>query len=110
MAFTSETAKVAAAKAKPRGESKIKKLFLQYADKEDVKELFDKLKVMALSGDMDAIKTMLAYLIGKPKETVDMKLDAEFTQKTQPSWARMLTEDPSLNHISIINTGQQNGS
>ena len=76
MPFDSESAKEARAKASPRGESKLKKLFKEYADAEDVKILFDKLKEKAIEGDMDAIKTLLNYLVGKPRETVDMNIEA----------------------------------
>jgi hypothetical protein len=75
MPFDSETAKLARAKAAPRGENKLKKLFYEYADADDVKGLFEKLKEKALAGDMDAIKVLLSYLVGKPKETVDMNID-----------------------------------
>lgn len=75
MPFNSESGKEARAKAAPRGESRLKKLFKDYADAEDVKELFDTLKAKAVEGDMDAIKTLLGYLIGKPKETVDMNIE-----------------------------------
>lgn len=77
MGFNSETAKEARAKAAPRGENKLKKLFKEYADADDVKDLFEMLKQMAMEGDMDAIKTLLAYLIGKPKETVDVTTNGE---------------------------------
>lgn len=75
MAFNSETGREARAKAAPRGENKLKKLFKEYAEAEDVKALFDKLKEMAIAGDLDAIKTLLSYLIGKPKETIDMNVE-----------------------------------
>jgi hypothetical protein len=75
MPFDSESAKQARAKAAPRGENKLKKLFYEYADAEDVKVLFDKLKERALQGDMDAIKVLLSYLVGKPKETVDLNVE-----------------------------------
>jgi aryl-alcohol dehydrogenase-like predicted oxidoreductase len=75
MPFDSESAKEARAKAAPRGENKLKKLFREYADEDDVKELFDKLKEIAKSGDMDAIKVLLSYLIGKPKESMDLNVD-----------------------------------
>ena len=104
MPFDSTTAKQAAAKAAPRGESKLKKMFKEYADAEDIKDLFDKLKGMALEGDMDAIKTLLAYLIGKPVETKNVNVDAEINDKRKPSWFRTLEEENSQNHISIINT------
>jgi hypothetical protein len=77
VAFNSESAKEARAKAAPRGESRIKKLFKDYAEEEDVKALFEKLKEKAVGGDMDAIKTLLSYLIGKPKESVDVTTNGE---------------------------------
>lgn len=98
-------AKEARAKASPRGEGRLKKLFKEYADAEDVKELFEKLKTMALSGDMDAMKTLLAYLIGKPVETKNINMDAEINDKRKPSWFRTLEAESNQNHISIINTG-----
>ena len=76
MPFDSETAKAARAKAAPRGENKLKKLFYEYADGDDVKALFDKLKDKALAGEIDAIKVLLSYLVGKPKETVDMNVES----------------------------------
>lgn len=75
MPFDSESAREARSKASPRGENKLKKLFREYADADDVKELFDKLKEMAAMGNMDAIKVLLSYLIGKPRETVDLNVE-----------------------------------
>ena len=85
--FNSESAKEARAKAAPRGESKLKKLFKEYADAEDIQELFNTLKAKAVEGDMDAIKTLLGYLIGKPRETVDMNVEGGIQivfEKAQP--------------------------
>ena len=102
--FTSETAKQARAKAAPRGESKLKRMFKEYADAEDIAALFCKLKEMALEGDMDAIKTLLNYLIGKPVETKNISMDAEINDKRKPSWFRTIEDENSQNHISIINS------
>lgn len=77
MPFTKENAKELRAKAAPRGESKIKKLIREAADKETTLEVFEKLMSMAKGGDMDAIKTYLAYVVGKPKDTVVLQGDEE---------------------------------
>lgn len=75
--FNSESAKEARAKAAPRGESKLKKLFKEYADADDVKQLFEVLRKKAVEEeDLDAAKLLLSYLIGKPRETVDMNIEA----------------------------------
>lgn len=75
--FNSETARAAAAKASPRGENKIKTWIREAADKESTIEVFKKLESMAKGGDMDAIKTFLAYVVGKPKDTVVFTGDEE---------------------------------
>lgn len=75
--FDSESAKAARAKARPRGESKIKVWIREAADKEDTLTVFKKLLSMARDGDMDAIKTYLAYVVGKPKETHVIEGDEE---------------------------------
>jgi len=77
MPFDSNTAKEAREKAAPRGESKLKKLFKEYADADDVKQLFEVLRKKAVEEeDLDAAKLLLSYLIGKPRETVDMNIEA----------------------------------
>lgn len=91
MPFDSESAKEARAKAAPRGENKLKRLFREYADEDDVKELFDKLKELAKSGDMDAIKVLLSYLIGKPKESMDLNVEGGF---------RVILKDPPKDYES----------
>lgn len=75
--FNSKSAKEARAKASPRGESKIRKLIRELADKDSTVEVFNKLMQLAKAGDMDAIKTYLAYVIGKPKDTVVLTGDEE---------------------------------
>lgn len=77
MPFTKENAKEARAKASPRGESKAKRWIREAADKESTIEVFDKLTEMAKSGDMDAIKTFLGYVVGKPKDTLIIAGDKE---------------------------------
>jgi hypothetical protein len=75
--FNSESAKEARAKASGRGESKIRKLIRELADKEDTIAVFQKLTTLAKNGDMDAIKTYLGYVVGKPKDTVVFTGDEE---------------------------------
>jgi aryl-alcohol dehydrogenase-like predicted oxidoreductase len=75
--FNSESAREARAKAAPRGESKIRKLIRELADKDSTVEVFNTLMKLAKSGDMDAIKTYLAYVVGKPKDTVVLTGDEE---------------------------------
>lgn len=75
--FDSNTAKEARAKASPRGENKIKAWIREAADKEDTIEVFKKLTELAKKGDMDAVKTYLAYVVGKPKDTLVVAGDEE---------------------------------
>jgi uncharacterized membrane-anchored protein len=75
--FNSETAKEARAKASARGESKIKAWIREAADKQETIGVFKKLTELANNGDMDAIKTYLAYVVGKPKDTVVFTGDEE---------------------------------
>ena len=75
--FDSNSAKEARAKAAPRGENKIKVWIREAADKQSTIEVFKKLESMAKAGDMDAIKTFLAYVVGKPKDTVVFTGDEE---------------------------------
>jgi len=75
--FDSESAKAARAKAAPRGESKIKVWIREAADKQATIQVFQKLTELANKGDMDAIKTYLAYVVGKPKDTVVLTGDEE---------------------------------
>lgn len=75
--FNSESAREARAKASPRGESKIRKLIRELADKDSTVQVFNKLMDLAKKGDMDAIKTYLAYVVGKPKDTVVLTGDDE---------------------------------
>jgi aryl-alcohol dehydrogenase-like predicted oxidoreductase len=75
--FDSESARAAALKASPRGESKIRVWIREAADKESTITVFKKLESLAKDGDMDAIKTYLAYVVGKPKDTVVLTGDEE---------------------------------
>lgn len=94
---------------RPKGtESKIKKLFKEYADAEDIQDLFEVLKDKAMAGDMDAIKTLLAYLIGKPVETVNQTLDASINDKRVPSWFVPKEMECKADHISITSTEAKN--
>lgn len=75
--FNSESAKAARAKAAGRGESKIRKLIRELADKESTIEVFNTLMKLAKGGDMDAIKTYLGYVVGKPKEAIVIEGDPD---------------------------------
>jgi hypothetical protein len=77
MPFTSETAKEAKAKAAGRGESKIKKWIREAADKKETIAVFQRLTDMAKAGDMDAIKTFMSYVVGKPTESLVITGDPE---------------------------------
>jgi aryl-alcohol dehydrogenase-like predicted oxidoreductase len=77
MPFTKDNAREARAKAAPRGESKIKVWIREAADKQTTIQVFEKLTSLAKGGDMDAIKTYLAYVVGKPKDTVVLTGDTE---------------------------------
>lgn len=90
--FDSNSAKAAKAKAAGRGESKARKWLREASDKQTTIEVFNKLLSLARNGDMDAIKTYLAYVVGKPKDTVEIqgnpdlpvvfKLDGKFKDAT----------------------------
>jgi hypothetical protein len=85
MPFNSDTAKQARAKSSANlGGSKLKRLFLDYADADDVKELFEVLKAKAMEGDLEAVKIMLGYLIGKPTENVKMDVEGGITVVMRP--------------------------
>ena len=69
--FNSESAREARAKANPkRGQSERTKLLNELFNPADAKAVYAKLIGAAKDGDMDAIKTILPYWFGKPKETM----------------------------------------
>jgi hypothetical protein len=75
MKFTSESGAAAGAKSK-RGASRMTQLLTMVREAEgedDVREIFDTLKTLAKGGDMDAIKTYLSYIIGKPTEKIELE-------------------------------------
>lgn len=74
--FTSESAREAGKKSK-RGLSERTKVLNELFDTEKAKSIFAKLEVLALDGNMDAIKTYLAYCFGKPESKVDITSDGE---------------------------------
>jgi hypothetical protein len=76
MPFDSESAKQAGQKSK-RGVSDRTKLLNDLLKPEKAKVIFKVLEKKAEQGDMDAIKTYLAYCFGKPKETHDIGLSEE---------------------------------
>lgn len=76
MKFDKNTASAAGAKSK-RGASDRTKLLNDLLKPEKAKEIFKKLEEKAIGGDMDAIKTYMAYCFGKPKESVDITSNGE---------------------------------
>lgn len=76
MKFDRQSAKEAGAKSK-RGASERTKLLNELLNPKKAKDIFKKLEEKAEQGDMDAIKTYLAYCFGKPKETHDIGLSEE---------------------------------
>jgi hypothetical protein len=76
MALTSEQASEMGKKSK-RGVSERTKILNALFTEEKAKEVFLKLEQIAISGDMDAIKTYLAYCFGKPETKIDVTSDGE---------------------------------
>jgi hypothetical protein len=73
MPFDSNSAKEAGQKSK-RGVSERTQLLNELFKSDKAKAIWEKLEADALTGNMDAIKTYLAYIFGKPKETVDFNI------------------------------------
>ena len=69
--FTSENAAEYGAKGK-RGPSRLRSLIIDSVDSDEALSIFRKLRDKAAEGDMDAIKTYLAYVVGKPKESLEI--------------------------------------
>lgn len=76
MAFTSETAREAGKKSR-RGTSVRAKILNDLFTEVKAKEVFQKLEEKAVGGDMEAIKTYLAYCFGKPEANLDITTDGE---------------------------------
>ncbi len=76
MAFSSETASEAGKKSK-RGLSERTKILNDLFKEDKAKAIFLKLEEKAEAGDMDAIKTYLAYCFGKPEAKIDITSDGE---------------------------------
>ncbi len=74
--FNSETAKLAGQKSK-RGISLRVKLLNSLFDEKTTKLIFKKLEIKAKGGDMEAIKTYLAYCFGKPEAKLDITSDGD---------------------------------
>ena len=74
--FNSETAAEAGRKSK-RGISVRAKLLNDLFSEDTTKEVFKKLEDKAKGGDMEAIKTYLAYCFGKPEGKLDITSDGE---------------------------------
>jgi pantothenate kinase len=77
MAFTKENAaQLGALGGSKRGPSRMTKMLNMVREsqtEEDVQQVFDTLKDLAKGGDMDAIKTYFAYIIGKPTEKIELE-------------------------------------
>lgn len=76
MLFNSQTASEAGKKSK-RGQSQRTKLLNSLFNEETTKKVFQELEKKALVGDMDAIKTYMAYCFGKPEAKIDITSDGE---------------------------------
>lgn len=78
MPFSSETETARqAGKKSRRGASDKTKLLETLLKPEKAKAVFAQLEKKALAGDMDAIKTYMAYCFGRPKETHEVGLTQE---------------------------------
>ena len=73
MPFDSNSASEAGKKSK-RGLSERTQLLNELFNPDKAKKIWEKLEKDAEAGDMDAIKTYLAYVFGKPKESVDLNI------------------------------------
>ena len=96
MPFTKETAAEAGRKSR-RGISERAKILNDLFTEEKAKLIFQQLEQIALSGDMDAIKTYLAYCFGKPESKVDITSDGE---QIGVDLSRLTTEQ--LNYLRTI--------
>jgi len=74
--FNSTTASEAGKRSK-RGLSERTKILNALFKEEKAQAIFLKLEQLAEAGDMDAIKTYLAYCFGKPETKVDITSDGE---------------------------------
>ncbi len=75
MPFTKENAAELGAKSR-RGPSRMTKLLNMVREsqsEQDVQDVFNVLYDLAKGGDMDAIKTYLSYIIGKPTEKIEVE-------------------------------------
>ncbi len=95
--FNSETASEAGKKSK-RGLSERTKVLNALFKEEKAKEVFEKLEALAVGGDMDAIKTYLAYCFGKPEAKLDITSDGE--QIGLPDLTKLTTDQ--LNQLRDI--------
>ncbi len=95
--FNSERASEAGRKSK-RGLSERTKLLNSLFNEDKAKEIFQKLEGEALTGNMDAIKTYLAYCFGKPEAKLDITSDGE--QIGMPDLTKLTTAQ--LNQLRDI--------
>jgi len=95
--FNSERASEAGRKSK-RGMSERTKLLNSMFNEEKAKQIFAELEKQAVEGDMDAIKTYLAYCFGKPEAKLDITSDGE--QIGLPDLTKLSTDQ--LNQLRDI--------
>jgi len=95
--FNSESGSEAGKKSK-RGLSERTKVLNALFKEEKAKEVFERLEQLAVSGDMDAIKTYLAYCFGKPEAKLDITSDGE--QIGLPDLTKLTTDQ--LNQLRDI--------
>ena len=97
MPFNSESAREAGQKSK-RGASERTKLLNSWFKEDKAKQIFEKLEGQALDGDLDAIKTYMAYCFGKPEAKLDITSDGE--QIGMPDLTKLTTAQ--LNQLRDI--------
>lgn len=78
--FDSETAKKAGSKSK-RGKSTLTVIRQQLVERNFNEDTFtaiwQRLEQMAVNGEMDAIKTYLGYVLGKPQQFMDVTTNGD---------------------------------
>lgn len=74
MPWNTETARLAGKKSK-RGPGARAALLDHLFDDKAATKIFKQLELQAINGDMEAIKTYLAYCFGKPEAKLDISID-----------------------------------
>jgi len=94
--FNTDTGREAGKRSK-RGVGERTKILNELFDGDKAKTIFHKLEDLATEGNMDAIKTYLAYCFGKPESKLDITSDGE---QIAPDMSRLTTEQ--LNYLRSI--------